>query len=236
MTGVGSTAAVPASAAPAPAVRTRHWSDIAGSLAFAALAVWMVISAPQMSLALIPVFAYELAFAVAFLMRGQARSTLRGWRPRIAAYAGSFLIPAFLAFANRMRPGWVASAMSVAPHAGHALLALGAVLILAGTFLSGWGLWYLRASVSLVPAARGLVTTGPYAFARHPLYAAYLLSYTGLVLQHPTPALAIACILWLAFTLARIHYEESVLERVFPEYDAYRARVGAFAPRITSVI
>lgn len=235
MTGIGAVSAMPAHSAPAPPVRTRHWSDIGGSLVFAALAVWMVATAPRMSLALVPVFAYELAFAVAFLLRGRARSTLHGWWPRIAAYAGSFLIPAFLAYANRMRPEWVASAMTVSPRAGNTLLALGAILILAGTLLSGWGLWYLRASVSVVPAARGLVTTGPYAFARHPLYAAYLLSYTGLVLQHPTPALAIACVVWLAFTLARIHYEESVLERVFPEYRIYRARVGAFAPRITSI-
>jgi len=214
----------------------RHWSDIAGSVAFLLLAVWMVVSAPRISLALVPVFAYELAFAVAFLIRGRARSTLRGWWPRVAAYTGSFLVPAFLALANRARPAWVASVSSIAPTRAYVLLPVGALLIVAGSLLSAWGLWYLRASVSLVPAARGLVMSGPYALARHPLYLAYLLSYAGLLLQHPTAPLALALAAWFAFTLARIRYEESVLERVFPAYADYRARVGAFGPRITSAI
>lgn len=212
-------------------IPTRDWSDIAGASAFAALAAWMVVDAPRISLALVPVFLYELAFAAAFLVRAPARATLPGAGPRIVAYAGSFVVPAFLTFANRERPAWVASAASVVPGAAHLLVPLGALCILAGSLLSVGGLWYLRGAVSLIPAARGLVTSGPYSLARHPLYAAYVLSYTGLVLQHPTLPLTLACFTWLALMLARIRYEEGVLESVHPEYAAYRARVGALGPR-----
>jgi protein-S-isoprenylcysteine O-methyltransferase Ste14 len=233
---VTGTARAPAAFGERAAAPRRHWSDLAGSAAFCALAVWTMTGAPRLWIALIPVFAYELAFAAAFLIRGRARSTLSGAAPRVAAYAGTFLVPLFLAVAPRTRPDLVAPVTRVVPGAAHVLVPLGALFILAGSLLSSWGLWYLRGSVSLVPAARGLVTTGPYALARHPLYAAYLLSYIGLLLQHPTAPLALVLALWLAFTLARIHYEEAVLEQVFPEYDHYRARVGAFGPRITSIV
>jgi len=38
--------------------------------------------------------------------------------------------------------------------------------------------------------------------------------------------------IWLALLAVRIRYEERVLEGVFPEYAAYRARVGALGPRL----
>lgn len=219
-----------------PARRHRHWSDVAGSIAFVLLAVEMLVTAPKLSLALVPVFVYEVAFGIAFLIRGEARSTLHGWGARVAAYGGSFLVPAFLAFAARFAPAWIAPAGTAAPGMAHVLVPLGALMIAAGMLISAWGLWYLRASVSLVPAARALVTRGPYAFARHPLYSAYLVSYAGLLLQHPTPELTVGLGIWLACTLARMRYEESVLEGAFPDYADYRARVGAFAPRITSAV
>lgn len=211
----------------------RHWSDIVGCLAFFAVAVWDVRIAPAVSLALVPVFGYEIAAGLAFLTRRRPTASLRGWGPRVAAYGGTFIVPVFLAVAASRAPAWLTPVTRSFPAAGVWLVVAGNILILAGAALSAWGLWHLRASISLEPAARGLVTRGPYSVARHPLYLAYLLSYTGLVLQHPTPHVAIVFIAWFAMTRARIRYEEGVLVAVYPEYSDYRAHVGAFGPKFT---
>lgn len=208
----------------------RHWSDFVGCLVFLALAAWDVWIAPAVSLALIPVFAYEVAAGLAFLGRRRARASVRGLGPRIAAYGGTFAVPLFLAFAAARAPSWLTPISRSFPSVAHWAVPTGSVLMLAGGFLSAWGLWYLRYSISVEPAARRLVTRGPYAIARHPLYLAYLLSYGGLTIQHPTVQVAIVMVAWFAMMWARIRYEEGVLTAVFPEYAAYRTRVGALGP------
>jgi protein-S-isoprenylcysteine O-methyltransferase Ste14 len=208
----------------------RHWSDIVGCLAFLALAAWDVWIAPAVSLALIPVFAYEVAAGIAFLGRRRARASVRGLGPRIAAYGATFMVPLFLAFATAWEPSWLMPVTGTLPAFAHWAVPAGNILVLAGACLSAWGLWYLRYSISLEPAARGLVMRGPYAIARHPLYLAYVLSYAGLTIQHPTTQVAIVMIGWFAMTWARIRYEEGVLMAVFPEYGTYRTRVGALGP------
>jgi protein-S-isoprenylcysteine O-methyltransferase Ste14 len=37
---------------------------------------------------------------------------------------------------------------------------------------------------------------------------------------------------WAALVRHRVGYEEQVLAQAFPEYAAYRERVGAFGPRL----
>jgi len=208
----------------------RHWSDVVGCLAFLALAAWDVWIAPVVSLALIPVFGYEVAAGIAFLGRRRPRASVRGLGPRISAYGATFLVPLFLAFAASRKPSWLTPVSRTFPTIAHWAVPGGSFLILAGACLSAWGLWYLRYSISLEPAARGLVTRGPYAVARHPLYLAYVLSYAGLSIQHPTVQVAIVMAVWFAMTWARIRYEEGVLMAVFPDYSAYRRRVGALGP------
>ena len=73
-----------------------------------------------------------------------------------------------------------------------------------------------------VERGQRLVTTGPYAVVRHPMYTAII----GIYLATP-PALgsywALLAALPLPFVLAlRIRNEEEVLLRDFPEYEAYR--------------
>ena len=208
----------------------RHWSDIVGCLAFFGLAAWDVRIAPTVSLALVPVFAYEVAAGLAFGGRRRARASVRGLGPRVAAYGATFIVPVFLAYAASRAPSWLTPVTQTFPAIARGAVPVGAVLIFAGASLSAWGLWYLRYSISLEPAARGLVTRGPYAIARHPLYLAYLLSYAGLAIQHPTVQILVLMVAWFAMTWARIRYEEGVLMAVFPEYALYRTRVGALGP------
>lgn len=209
----------------------RDWTDIVGCVVFLALAAQIVVTAPALSVALIPVVAYEVASGLVFLVRGRPIATLRGFGPRVAAYGGTFAIPLFLAVAQRWAPQWITPVAVRFPAVAFVAIRVGSVLIALGTLFAAWGLWYLRRSISLVPAARALVTRGPYAIARHPLYLAYILSYTGLTVQHPTVPMLIAFITWFALTYARVVYEERILRTVYPEYAAYAARVGAFGRR-----
>ncbi len=216
---------------PLSATRERHWSDLTGAAAFLAIAAYAAATAPSLSIALLPVLAYEVFSAVAFLVRGRARSTLPGLAPRAAAYAGTFLVPVFLVAAATWAPAWLTPVTVVAPpKVAASAVAVGLYFRVIGIALSFWGLWNLRFALSLVPAARQLVTGGAYAFARHPLYAGYAATYLGILIHSPTLPLFLVVVAWFGFTRVRMRYEEGVLTTVFPEYAAYRQRVGAFGP------
>jgi protein-S-isoprenylcysteine O-methyltransferase Ste14 len=203
-----------------------HWSDWLGLAAFTALAVALWRRAPEFGLAVIPGLSAELLVAASFLLRRPARRTAQGWFPRAVAYAHTFLPMVFIELASAHRPGWLAPATS-------ALLATtGAVLWLGGALLALWPLWQLRWAFSVEPQARELVTSGPYRFARHPIYASYALVNAGLWLRHPTLPFGTVLAVWFALLALRIRYEEQVLESAFPAYTEYRARVGALGPRV----
>jgi len=98
-----------------------------------------------------------------------------------------------------------------------------------GSFLV---LWRLGKSFSIMPEARRLVTGGPYAWARHPLYTVEMITIAGTALQFQAPwswavAAVVVVLLWV-----RSHYEEQVLAESFPEYGEYRARTKRFIPGV----
>jgi protein-S-isoprenylcysteine O-methyltransferase Ste14 len=83
------------------------------------------------------------------------------------------------------------------------------------------------------PRSSGLVTDGPYAVVRHPLYAGILLLALGTIVAHPSVG-TICGALGLSVGLAlKIRREERALAAAFgPRWDAYRARVPALVPRL----
>jgi protein-S-isoprenylcysteine O-methyltransferase Ste14 len=206
-------------------VRTHHWSDWAGLACFTALAALLWRRSPEFGLAVLPALCYELLVAASFVLRRPPARTAQGWMPRAVAYAHSFLPMVFLELAGRFRPEWLA------PAEEPALRAAGVVLWFAGGVMGFWPLWHLRRAFSIEPQARVLVTSGPYRLARHPIYAMYLLINAGLWLRHPSLAFGVVLLVWLGLLLIRIRAEERVLTEAFPEYSAYRRRVGAFGPR-----
>jgi protein-S-isoprenylcysteine O-methyltransferase Ste14 len=112
----------------------------------------------------------------------------------------------------------------------------GLTLEMAGAVFAVWarlalgGNWSGRPSLM---AGHELITSGPYAVARHPIY-------TGLILAVAGTALAIGewrCLLsvfviFLAF-LMKIDEEERLMMQAFPEtYPGYRQRVKALIPGV----
>ena len=89
---------------------------------------------------------------------------------------------------------------------------------------------YLGRSFSIFPEARGLVTSGPYRYIRHPLYLAEMISSVGIMLQYRQPWAALIALLTIAFQLRRMGYEESILRHSFPGYDGYAAHTRRLIP------
>lgn len=114
-------------------------------------------------------------------------------------------------------------------HAGAIVFAILAVAILFAA-LRHLGLeWRIKA---VVTGDHRLVTTGPYAHVRHPVFTALfcLLIATALLLSRPWAG-ALAVVICLYGTHIRIRAEDSLLRHHFgPRFEQYRARVPSLAP------
>lgn len=220
-----SNSAISASSATVPVVRqARTVSDWVGAAAFGVFALLFPLTAGRFGLLLLPPMLYELTVAITFLLRGRAKRSLHGAGPRAAAYVATFWMPLFFWSALR----WAPKLVPMSPPG--ALRIAGASLWLFGSLIAFWPVWYLRRSFSIEPAARVLRTEGPYRLARHPIYATQILIYTGIFLLRASPVAGLALLVWLGVVRVRIGYEERVLCAEYPEYERYRASVGAFGP------
>ncbi|MGH9146116.1 MAG: methyltransferase family protein [Vicinamibacterales bacterium] len=201
--------------------RSSRISDWAGFTFFGSFAVITLSKMPAVGIFLIPAIAFEFFVAISFLTREPVRATAPGVRARFSAYGGTFLLMVFLQIARWFHPDWLA------PTGVDALRATGSLLWVAGSIWTAYSIWYLRSAFSIEPEARCLITSGPYQFARHPLYTGYLVQYGGMWLLFPSIPFAIVLGGWLLLVADRIRHEERVLDGAFPEYADYRRRVGA---------
>jgi protein-S-isoprenylcysteine O-methyltransferase Ste14 len=109
-------------------------------------------------------------------------------------------------------------------------------MLAAGVLLGLWALATMdRRSLTALPDVRpggSLATRGPYRAIRHPMYAAVLLAGLALVLDRPSVLRVAAYAVLSVDLLFKLNYEERLLEREYPEYDAYRARTKRLIPFI----
>ena len=123
--------------------------------------------------------------------------------------------------------------------AGWGLLvqALGGLLILGALSLHWWARVHLGqfyGEREELQPGQTLVTTGPYAYMRHPLYTSYFLLPSGLLLINPAlPTLLVVIYAFLDFSLAT-RREEKLLREGLPGYADYAARTPRFRPRLRS--
>lgn len=142
----------------------------------------------------------------------------KGLLPRLAGFAGTFLGVTVLRLpVVDLSLPWQA---------------LADLLVLGGSLGSALVLSRLGKSFAIMPEARQLVTSGPYAYARHPLYAVEMLTLIGVAIQFAQPWAALITLGVLILQVIRSLFEEQVLAEAFPDYDAYRARTKRFIPGI----
>ena len=137
-----------------------------------------------------------------------------GLLPRFCGFAGTFLGVAILS----LKPVALPLAWEIAAVA----------LVFIGSLGSAIVLGQLGKAFSVMPEARLLVASGPYQWARHPLYAMEFFSLAGTAIQFVQPWAGLLAIAVVAFQLLRTVYEERVLEKAYPDYARYRARVKRF--------
>lgn len=146
--------------------------------------------------------------ALLFIVRSPSRETSRRTLAWLSAPVGAFSM--LLA-----RP---------VAHPDVGPLAVFEVLQVGGLVIALIGLGFLGRSFGVVAAIRRVKTSGIYGLVRHPIYAAYLLSYTGYVLENPSLRNVALLALSTAGQVVRIAEEERVLVGD-PDYRAYRRRV-----------
>ena len=84
------------------------------------------------------------------------------------------------------------------------------------------------------PTAGALVTSGPYRFWRHPIYAAVIIFATAAAASHHS-AVALVCALAVIGGMAlRMRSEEHFLSEKYPAYRGYAARTARILPGIFS--
>lgn len=82
------------------------------------------------------------------------------------------------------------------------------------------------------PGNGPLVTSGPYRFVRHPVYAGVLLFLLFSVIGHPSLLNAGLWIVALCVVIWRISIEEQLLRRQYPEYPEYQRRTHRLIPMV----
>lgn len=82
------------------------------------------------------------------------------------------------------------------------------------------------------PTAGGLVTTGPYRYVRHPIYAAVLLVVWTGGATHAVPATLALAALATAAVGVRIRAEERLVAARYSAYAAYAARTARLVPGV----
>ena len=101
--------------------------------------------------------------------------------------------------------------------------ALGLGVQCLGVLLGALGYVALGRSFGLVPAHRGLVTSGVYRLVRHPLYSSYVVAELGYLIQSPsTWNVGVLLAAWTCQVL-RLLSEERLLS-ADPDYRAYCRR------------
>ncbi len=104
----------------------------------------------------------------------------------------------------------------------HVLSTIGVVLAICGAVFAVWASRTLGRSFTPFPkpVEAGLVTTGPFAVVRHPVYTGGLVLFVGYALHTSIPSLALTAAL-AGVWAGKVRVEERLLGAVYPGYAAY---------------
>jgi len=160
--------------------------------------------------------------------RPAANAIVAGWRPR-----GPVRMLAALGTASAIV---MLERMTGALPASRLQSGVGLGIVLCGLLLHfaarrALGPWW-DATVA-VRQGQPVVTSGPYAAVRHPLYLAVLLMALGTLAVHPSLAAACVVLGLTLGTLLKVRAEDALLRRVFgATWEAWAADVPALIPSL----
>jgi protein-S-isoprenylcysteine O-methyltransferase Ste14 len=115
-----------------------------------------------------------------------------------------------------------------------ALVAL--ALVAAGLFVAYWARVHLGRNWSgevMVKEGHTLITSGPYRWVRHPIYAGMTLALVGTALASGAPYGFLGLVLILFGFLVRVRLEEALMRETFPaDYAEYTRHTARLIPGI----
>ncbi|HSQ76686.1 MAG TPA: isoprenylcysteine carboxylmethyltransferase family protein [Bacteroidota bacterium] len=118
-------------------------------------------------------------------------------------------------------------------------LAAGFAMVVLGELIRFWGVSIVGAETRTTGRVGGtyLITTGPFAHVRNPLYLGNMIMYAGVGVMSMAlfPWLLLAAVVWfyVQYSLIISREEEYLAVQFGAAYDAYRKHVPRFAPRPT---
>ncbi|HXR94673.1 MAG TPA: methyltransferase [Rhizomicrobium sp.] len=164
--------------------------------------------------ALFAAMAFNLLLIYLIVVRTEPVRRASGILPRLYGFAGTFLGVGIL----YLQPLDLSLFWQT----------VAAALVFAGSLGSAIVLAKLGKAFAIMPEARLLVTSGPYAWARHPLYMMEIITLIGTAIQFQQPWAGLLALAVILLQVARTIFEERVLTAAYPEYASYRARVKRF--------
>lgn len=150
----------------------------------------------------------ELLVVVLTVVRRRAVVVDRTWAARIVAGASIVFVPLIKPAGVPLAPDLVTACLS----------GIGLSIIIGGKLALG-------RSFGLMPANRGVVSSGLYRIVRHPIYAGYVVTHAAFLAAHPTPTNLLLLVVSDVSLLVRAVYEERTLA-LDPAYREYMDRVG----------
>ncbi|MDA3840571.1 MAG: isoprenylcysteine carboxylmethyltransferase family protein [Patescibacteria group bacterium] len=116
---------------------------------------------------------------------------------------------------------------------------MGIFLALTSVVLKAWSYGTINKNWSATMAIyrqHELVTWGPYAHVRHPIYTSYVLMTIGAFFLSGILAFLLLGTLYILINLIRVKKEEKELGRIFDRtHKVYKRRVGMFIPKSVQV-
>jgi protein-S-isoprenylcysteine O-methyltransferase Ste14 len=153
----------------------------------------------------------ELLVVVLTVVRRRAAVVDRTWTARLVAGASIVFVPLIRPEGTALAPDLVTAFAS----------GLGLSIVIAGKLALG-------RSFGLMPANRGIVSTGIYQLVRHPIYAGYVVTHVAFLAAHPT---ALNLLLLFVSDLS-LFVRSTFEERTLALDPAYRAYMGTVRWRI----
>jgi protein-S-isoprenylcysteine O-methyltransferase Ste14 len=131
------------------------------------------------------------------------------------------------------------SFLAVRFHNSHTIALFGLILTILGLAFAAWARDVLGRNWSgrvIIQVDHQLITAGPYAYVRHPLYTGLLAALTGTTLVSGDYGSLLGLFLAVNIFRLKAQREEQLLEAEFGAgYAVYRAHTGGILPRIAHV-
>ena len=145
----------------------------------------------------------------------------------------------FLGIGLLFFPGTHLSSLATSLHLGKAVALAGLCITIIGLAFSAWARDVLGRNWSgrvIIQDNHQLITAGPYAYVRHPLYTGILIAMAGTMLIAGDVGAVLGFFSAVAFFMLKSQREEKILEAEFGAvYVNYRANTGGLLPRIAHV-